>query len=505
MSGKAVKAYEELVARQVEIARLGSIMGLLGWDEQVNLPRAASAARAEQLAYLMGLMHRRATAPEIGELLSIVEGSELVADPAGDAAVNAREWRRAYDRLVKVPPSLMEELERQISLSQGIWVEARRKSDFSMFSPALERLIALRKDYARAIAPAAPLYDTLADDFEPGATAEELARVLSGLRDALVPLLSAISGSSRRADVSILRRDYPVERQRIFAQAAAAAIGFDFRAGRLDASPHPFCSGIAPGDTRLTTRYDPRQFGQAFFGVIHEAGHGMYDQGLPAAHWGTPRGTSAGMGVHESQSRLWENFVARSRPFWQHFLPRAQQVFPDALSDVSLDAFYFAVNHVEKQFIRVEADEVTYNLHVLLRFELETALFSDQLSVRDVPGAWNENFKAYFDMTPPNDALGCLQDIHWSGAAFGYFPSYSLGNIFAAQIYAQARKEIPDLEEGFTWGEFAPLLSWLREKVHAHGMTYRAPQLIEKITGGPIDHRPLITHLQAKYGELYGL
>ena len=294
MSEKARKAYAQLLGRHVEIARLGSIMGLLGWDEQVNLPRAGSPARAEQLAYLMGLLHQKSTAPEIGALLDEVQAGKLASDPPGDVAVNVREWRRAYDRLVRVPQSLMEELERQISLSQTIWVEARKKSDFNSFAPALEKLLRLRQDYARAIDPHAPLYDTLADDFEPGATTAELSRVLSGLRDDLVPLLAAISASTRKPDTSILKRDYPVERQRIFAQAASAAIGFDFRAGRLDSSPHPFCSGIAPGDTRMTTRYDPHLFGEAFFGVIHESGHGMYDQGLPPEHWGAPVGELRG-------------------------------------------------------------------------------------------------------------------------------------------------------------------------------------------------------------------
>ena len=505
MSMTSDSAYRELLERYREVGRLRSIMHVLSWDEQVNLPRQGTAARADQLGYLMGMAHAKTTAPEIDDLLRRVEQSDLVADPHGDAGTNAREWRRVYDRYVRVPQALVEELERQIVLAQGIWGRARAAADFGQFSKTLETLVRLRKEFAGAIDDTRPAYDVLIEEFEPGMTEAELDRILGGLREGLVPLLEAILGSPRQPDLSLLTRDYPVDRQAIFGQAAAAAIGFDFTAGRLDIAPHPFCSDIAPGDTRMCTRYDSRRFNEGFFGIVHEAGHGLYDQGLPAEHWGTPCGHAAGMGIHESQSRMWENCVGRSRAFWEHFFPRAQQMFPGALAGVSLDDFHFAVNAVERSWIRVEADEATYDLHILLRFELERAIFADRLDVKDVPTAWNEKFHAYFGMTPPDDALGCLQDIHWSGAAFGYFPSYSLGNIYAAELYAEVQREIPDLERGFARGEFAPLLVWMRERVHAEGMRYRGPELVEKITGHAPDSAALVAQLRQRFAELYDI
>jgi carboxypeptidase Taq len=268
---------------------------------------------------------------------------------------------------------------------------------------------------------------------------------------------------------------------------------------------HPFCSGIGPGDTRLTTRYNPRNFGDAFFSIVHETGHGLYDQGLDPAHYGTPMGTAISLGIHESQSRLWENFVARGRAFWEHFYPRARQVFPSALGDVPLDPFYFAINEVTPSFIRVDADEATYNLHILLRFELEQALISGDLPVGDVPAAWSERFTRYFGLTPPDDAKGCLQDIHWSGGAIGYFPTYALGNLYAAQFFAIARTDLGDLDELFRRGEFAPLLAWLRKKIYSQGQRHRASDLAVAVTGRPLSPRCFLDHLRAKHGPLYGI
>lgn len=303
--------------------------------------------------------------------------------------------------------------------------------------------------------------------------------------------------------MEILERNYPPEAQAKMAREAAEAVGFNFQAGRLDVSLHPFCTGIGPGDTRMTTRYDPRYFGDAFFGVLHETGHGLYEQGLPAARFGTPLGETVSLGIHESQSRLWENFVARSRPFWKHFLPKARSAFHDALNGVTDDDWYFAVNDVRPSLIRTESDETTNNLHILMRFELEQALLNDELRPKDLPAAWDQKMQQYLGLTPPNDAKGCLQDIHWSGGAIGYFPTYTLGNLYAAQFFEQARSDLPDIDSQFARGDFAPLLGWLRQNIHRHGKRYRAGELVKRVTGKELSAEPLLKHLRAK-AELYG-
>jgi carboxypeptidase Taq len=321
----------------------------------------------------------------------------------------------------------------------------------------------------------------------------------------LVGLADAIQQASRRPPAGILERDYPIDRQQVFGQAAAAAIGFDFQKGRLDVTAHPFCSTAGPGDVRLTTRYSPRHFSESFFGILHEAGHGMYEQGLPAEHFGTPAGTAVSMGIHESQSRMWENLVGRSGPFWEHFFPRARQVFHTALHDVTLDDFVFAVNAVQKSFIRVEADEVTYNLHIIMRFELEQALVSGVVSAREIPGAWNDAFRNYFGMTPPDDAQGCLQDVHWSFGGIGYFPTYALGNLYAARFMAAARRENPGLDDDFRGGDFSRLKSWLNNNIHAAGSTWRAGELCQRVCGEPLSARPYLTYLADKFSAVYNL
>jgi len=323
--------------------------------------------------------------------------------------------------------------------------------------------------------------------------------------DQLVPLVGEIRQSGRSGDVSILQRNFPAAAQEALAREAAAAIGFDFDRGRLDVTTHPFCCGVGPNDCRITTRYDERFFNMAFFGVLHEAGHGIYDQGLSAEQWGLPLGQAASYGVHESQSRMWENQVARSRAFWEHFYGRAQEKFPAALTGVSLDDFYAAINDVRPSLIRVEADEATYNLHILIRFELEQAMLCGDLTVADLPGAWNEKYRNYLDVTPPTDREGCLQDVHWSSGAIGYFPTYTLGNLYAAQFFARADADLGGLDEQFARGEFQPLRDWLREKIHRQGQRFSGAELVQHVTGRPLSGEPLIEHLRAKLGPLYGI
>ena len=537
------EAYEELIYRARERALLGSCSAILGWDEQTYLPVAGADHRGAQMALLAGLQHEKATDPRVGELLTIVEGSGLLlADTGGVSAVNVRELRRSHDRQVRLPRALVEELARTTSLAHPQWVAARSASDFGRFRPWLEKIIYLKREEAACLAAARSaynanlpggqrptdatvdrsvgneaLYDPLLDEYEPGAKSSDLASVFHALERDLVPLVAAIADARRSTggnvpglDTSragdgeaILKRIYPRERQRIFGEAVAAAIGFDFKRGRLDVAAHPFCSGIGPGDCRITTRFDEHHFSDAFFGIMHEVGHGLYEQGLDREHFGTPMGEAVSLGVHESQSRLWENAVGRGKAFWTFWFPMAQRVFREALADVTVEAFHAAVNHVAPSLIRVQADEATYNLHIIVRFELERALVAGDLAVADLPAAWNDKYRATLGVTPRNDAEGCLQDIHWSAGLFGYFPTYTLGNLYAAQLHAQADADLGGLDESFTRGDYSGLLGWLRTKVHSQGQRYRPAELIEHITGSKPDHRPLIDGLRKKYGELY--
>jgi carboxypeptidase Taq len=498
----ARSAYDELLRRSRQGTLLASCAELLGWDEETYMPAGGVANRAEQLALLAGLQHERATDPRVGELLAAVDGSDLAADPPSPAA-NVREWRRQYRRQARVPRALVEELARAASLAQQEWAAARQDDDFARFRPWLGRVLALRREEASAIDPAADPYDVLLDEYEPGATRAGLARLFDDLRRELAPLVEAIVSAPRRSGVTVLRREYPADRQRDFAEMAAAAVGFDFHGGRLDTSVHPFFCTVGPGDCRITTRYDAHDFRDGFFGTLHEVGHALYEQGLPAEHRGEPAGEAPSLGLHESQARLWENAVGRSRPFWEHFLPHARRHFPAALHGVRLDAFYLAVNHVAPSHSRVGADEVTYNLHILLRFELDQALVAGDLRPTDVPGAWDEASRRYLGVVPRTAAEGCLQDGHWGSGLFGYFPTYTLGNLTAAQLYARAAEEVGGLDRAFARGDFSGLHAWLRERVYRPGGRYPAAGLVERAAGAPLCHRPLVEALRRKYGELY--
>jgi carboxypeptidase Taq len=497
-------AYQELIKRIKEYSLLNSCARVLGWDERTVMPPQGSTFRAEQMGMLARLSHEMLTAPEIGRLLEEIEQSTFFNSDSVEAA-NVREIRREYQRAIRLPKRLVEEMARVTSRAQQIWQEARLKNDFNTFEPWLDKIVQLKREEAQAIGYQDEPYDALLDEYEPGATTAEIRQTFEALRAELVPVVSAITASGKRPRKEILERDYPIDRQEIFGQAAAAAIGFDFHGGRLDVTTHPFCSGMGPGDCRITTRYNPGHFNDAFFGILHEAGHGLYEQSLDADHFGSPAGSAVSLGIHESQSRMWENFVGRSRPFWEHFFPRARQVFYAALQDVTLDDFVFAINTVEPSFIRVEADEVTYNMHIILRFEMEQALIRGDLKVTDVPGVWNENFHHSFNLVPPTDTLGCLQDVHWSSGGIGYFPTYTLGNMYAAQFMEQVRKDLGDLDEDFRRGEFGRLKSWLHEKIYQHGQRYRAGELCRRVTGKPLSHKPLLKYLHDKYAPLYGL
>lgn len=496
-------AYADLVRRSKELGVLNSCAAVLAWDQQTYMPANGANLRGEQMALLASLAHQKFTDPKIGELLAAIEGSDLVTDPESDAAANVRELRRSYDRATKLPQALVEKLARVTTQAQHVWQTAKAKNDFPQFQPWLEKVVALKREEAAAVGYKDHPYNALIEEYEPGTTVADLKVLFAGLTQELVPLIRKIAESPKKPDASILQREYPIGRQKIFAESAAVAFGFDFAAGRLDTTSHPFCSGVGPGDCRITTRYNPRFFSESFFGVLHETGHALYEQNLPAEHFGTPLGVACSYGIHESQSRLWENQVGRGRPFWEHFFPRLRQTFPTALAGVSLDAFYAAINDVKPSLIRVESDEATYNLHIALRFELELGLLSGDLKVADLPGAWNERFKALLGLDVPDDARGCLQDIHWSFGGLGYFPTYTLGNLYSAQLMDAARRDLTGLEDDFRRGEFGRLKDWLKDKVHRHGQRFRANELCRRATGSDLSPQPFIAYLKEKYEPLY--
>jgi carboxypeptidase Taq len=491
--------YADLLTRFKEYKLLSTCKAVLDWDEHTYMPPKGAALRGDQAALLAKLAHEALTSPKLGKLLAEAEASTL--NDAGK--VNVREIRREYDRAVKLPASLVAEMAKVFSEARQVWQDARKNREFAPFRPWLEKIIHLKQQEAAAVGFTGHVYDALLDEFEPGATTKEITKVFTALRKHLSPLVQSIAVSKRRPKTDILTRSYPVEKQKAFGLTAAKAVGFDFDRGRLDTTTHPFCMGLSPNDVRLTTRYDPKFFNESFFGILHEVGHGLYEQGLDADHAHTPLGTYTSMGIHESQSRLWENQVGRGRPFWEHFFPLAQDVFPKALADVKLDDWHFAINDVKMSFIRVEADEVTYNLHIVLRFELEQALLAGDLMAGDVPGAWNEKFEKMFGLKVDHDAHGCLQDVHWSCGLLGYFPTYTLGNLYAAQFMSKARQDLPGLDDDFRGGEFGRLKSWLNEKIHHHGQRYRAAELCKRVTGKPLGHQPLLNYLHEKYGSLY--
>jgi carboxypeptidase Taq len=499
------QAYQELLQRTREAALLESCIALLGWDEETYMPHSGVENRSRQLALLTGLHHERLTHPRLGELLDLLEGSELVRDPHSIEAVNVRQLRRQFRRQSRLPRRLVEELARVTTLAQQAWADALHDADHERFRPWLERVLALKIEEARAMDDSSDVYDVLLDEQEPGLRSEDLVLLFARLRPELTALVGLLLSSGRQADVEVLSGDFPIDRQRTFGEMVAGALGFDLRAGRLDSTTHPFCASIGPGDCRITTRYNATRFNQAFFSTLHEVGHALYEQGLPPEHYGTPAGEVPSVALHESQSRLWENTVGRSAPFWQHFFPLARQIFHEALAGVTLETFHFAVNHVEPTLIRVQADEVTYNLHILVRFELERALVHGDLKPIDLPAAWSEAYRRDLGIEPANDREGCLQDGHWSAGLFGYFPTYTLGNVFAAQLYTRAQAEMPDLDESMACGDFRGLLDWLRQKVHHHGGQLTARELIEQATGEPPDPRFLLQMLRTRFGGIYGV
>lgn len=494
------KAYEAIKGRSREAALLSSCAALLGWDEQTQMPRAAAPWRGDQLALLAGLVHERATDPAVGALLEELGDWAAAGTPE---AANIREWKRRYDRATRLPRGLVESIARAENDGQNRWVEARAKDDYAILRPALAELVRLERERAACLREEGQtVYEALLDEYEPGARESGLEALFSGLRGRLLPLIDKAAGAVTADEAAFLHANYPVERQRWFSELVAQSIGFDFRGGRLDLTEHPFCSGITPGDCRLTTRYDPRDLLDGLFSVLHEAGHGLYEQGLDPARFGTPLGESASLGIHESQSRLWENGIGRGRAFWGHWLPILKGTFPGPLREVSLEKFLRVINRVERSLIRIQADELTYNLHIMIRYDLERALVGGHLDVNDLPGAWNDAYERDLGIRPGSDREGCMQDIHWPAGLFGYFPTYTLGNVLAAQLLEAAQRDLPDLNSRIAAGDTADLLRWLRENVHRHGKRYTLEELARRVCGTGLDAGPLAAHLETKVNEI---
>lgn len=495
-------ALQTLCRSIVRIGRLRSTLGLLGWDQETMMPPAGTPSRAAAIGDLTEVVHRLATSVELGDQLA---AAEEIAGASVDATALCREVRRHYDRACKVPPELAEEIARTASESQARWAAARSQDDFPLFRPYLDRLLGLKRREAEAIAsgvgPSAgrPAYDVLLDEYEPGFTSQRVQELVDEVKPWLVQLVAEYAPISARTKP--LAGPFAVDRQREFGLDVIRRMGFDFERGRLDTSTHPFCSGISPRDVRLTARYD-RDSIDSLFTLVHEAGHGLYEQGLDSAWEGTPLASAVSLGIHESQSRMWENIVARGRPFWTFFMPRLREAFPQ-LQTLDLDTLLRSVNRVEPSLIRVEADEVTYNLHVMLRFELERQLVGGEIEVADLPGIWKERMRDFLGVEPATDRQGVLQDIHWSFGAFGYFPTYFLGNLFAAQFYAAAQRAVPGLEAGIATGELTNLREWLREQIHVQGARFPAGELCERVTGSPLDAGVFRTYLVSKLEGLH--
>lgn len=501
-------AYDELISLAKRASLLGSSAALVAWDQEVMMPKGGLEHRSLQLSQLASITHDFATSPRIGELLEACESdSDITSEPTSVAAVNVREIRHHYDRKTKLPTRLVEEEATLASRGQHAWAEARKNSDFNQFKPWLEKIVKLLQMKAECFgweSDGEP-WDALAEDYEPGCTAEQVAELFAPLRGQLQGLLGELMASSTKPSNAFNELKLPIEQQESFVRFVAESIGFDFERGRLDRSTHPFCSGTHCNDVRLTTRFAECNVNDALGSTMHEAGHGIYEQGLLEEHIGTPMGSSVSLGIHESQSRMWENQVGRSREFWQWVYPKLKDFFGDAIGSLSLDDIYGGANIVNPDFIRVEADEATYNMHIMIRFEIERAIMKGDLAVADIPGVWNERYKEYLDLDVPDDRRGCLQDVHWSMTSMGYFPTYTLGNLYCAQFFEKALKDIPTLMEQFAQGQFGELKTWLNTNIHAHGQRYRAADLCEHVTGKPLSAEPLMRHLRNKLGPIYGL
>lgn len=499
---------ERLRAIDSEAKLLEHVGAVLGWDQETYMPPGAIDERSEQLALLETLAHEKRTSPEIGQLLAALGSSS--AEPSGPSSLPAldraylRVMRRQYDQATKLPTDLVAEIARTTSLAQAAWVDARKRSDFKSFEPHLSKVLGLNRKVAACLDPGKKPYDVLLDQYEEGSTEASTAAVFGALRPELVSLIDAIKGKPQ-VDDSRLKVRCPAAAQAKASEYLMGVLSYDLSRGRLDTTAHPFTTTLGGSDVRITTRYLEDFFPSSVFGTMHETGHALYELGIdPSAEYRrTSLAEASSMAIHESQSRLWENMVGRSIGFWSRQLPHVGTLL--GVDTSNPDKFYRAINKVEASLIRVEADEVTYGLHVILRFELESALISGNLAVADLPGAWNEGMRRLLGVVPPDDARGCLQDIHWSMGSFGYFPSYALGNLYAAQWWDTMAKAGVDPVGAVARGDLKTILAWLRANIHKPGATYKPGELVERVSGAPLDASHFVRYLKEKYSGVYGL
>ncbi len=499
-----VTSYEKLAELLGEVQDIVAAAGVLAWDQRTMMPAAGAAARADQLSTLTRLAFERFTADEIGGLLEELRPYEESLDYDSLEASLIRVTRRDYEKACRVPLELRAEMARAGALAEPVWREARRTSSFELFLPYLEQAIELKKRYIECFQPVDEPYDALLDDYEPGMKTAEVRAVFAELRDGLVPLVAEIAERSDAVDDSALTGDFPLERQKQLEAGILHAFGLVDEEWRVDETLHPFAMGVGPQDVRLTTHHRPEDL-MSLFACMHEFGHGLYEHQVDRDLYRTGLGRGASLGVHESQSRMWENMVGRSLPFWEGFLPMARDAFPGQLGGLDAEGVYRAVNRVQPSLIRIRADEVTYSLHIILRFELEQELVSGLLAPADAREAWDARVEQYLGIDVPDVADGVLQDMHWSDGAIGYFPTYALGNVISGQLWERVRRELPDLDDQMRAGEFGGLRDWLRENVHRHGRKYLPRELLERTVGGGLDPKPLLGYLRAKYGQIYEL
>lgn len=491
---------KELLA---EIIDINNAAGLLGWDQQTQMPPGAAEGRGYQLSTLGKIAHLKFTSEQIGQLLSDLEPAAAQLDPDSNDARLIKVTRHLYDKETKVTAEYVVEFVQVTTAAHQVWAEARANNDFASFQPYLEKIVGLRRAYADFFAPYDHVYDPLLDDFEPGLKTADVKAIFSALRPQQVELIRQIS-SRPQVDASFLHQPFDEKKQWDFGVEVLTKIGYDWTRSRQDKSAHPFTANFGSTDVRITTRVTPDYLGTALFGTLHEGGHALYELGVDPSLNRTPLGGGASLAIHESQSRMMENLVGRSLPFWQCFYPRLQEVFPSQLGNVPVETFYKGINRVQPSLIRVEADEATYNLHIMLRLELEIALMEGQLAVKDLPEAWNSRVQEYLGLTPPNDAQGVLQDVHWSGGMIGYFSTYALGNLVSCQLWERINADIPNLPEQIRSGKFDSLLGWLGEKIHRHGTKFEPQELVQKVTGSKIDSAPYLRYLKNKYSAIYG-
>ena len=487
-----------------EVSDLDSATAVLSWDQQTYMPPGGVSARGNQISTLSSLAHSKFVSQEVGTLLEDLKSYAESLDPNSDEACLIEVTRRKYQKQTKVPGEYVAEFSRITVLAKSAWEEARKKDDFLHFQPHLEKIVEMRRQYADFFAPYDHVYDPLLDDFEPGMKTDEVKKIFSELRPKQVKLLQAIS-EKPQVDDSFLHKSFAEQKQWDFGVQAITDYGYDWNRGRQDKAAHPFTTEFGVGDVRITTRVDPSFLNTALFSTLHEAGHAIYEQGVSPDLERTPLGGGASLAIHESQSRMYENLLGKSFDFWVYFYPQLQKMFSTQLGNVDLDTFYKGINKVEPSLIRVEADEATYNLHIMLRLELEIALMEGTLQVSDLPAAWNERMEDYLGVVPPNDANGVLQDVHWSMGVLGYFPTYSLGNLVSNQLWEKINEDIPKLSSQIQSGDFSELLAWLREHVHRHGAKFKPQDLVNRIVGETITPDPYLKYLNEKFGSIYSL